>query len=115
MNVTAGPCEGLIIVMLDDARLAVRIGVIGGRRFTPLTIASWASVLLPVSAILESGLFFTMSYWWFLFPAQFVVGGVLGIFVAFSKRRWWWFCAAWGVTATLWGVLWIATATFWAR
>lgn len=85
----------------------------GEKRQTFLRVAAWGSVLLPLATFLESAFLFTMSFWWFLFPAQFVVGGLPGLAVAILRGRWWF--GLWGVIATAWGVLWVATGLFWAK
>jgi hypothetical protein len=87
----------------------------GDRRERFVTIATWASVLLPVATFAESALAFTMSYWWFFFPAQFVAGGLLGIAAASTRSRLWWLRGVWGVTAIAWGTLWTVTVLFWAQ
>jgi hypothetical protein len=87
----------------------------GDKRHRFVTIATWASVVLPIAAFVETALVFTMGYWWFFFPAQFVVGGLLGIAAASTRSRLWWLRGVWGIIATIWGVLWVAVVLFWAH
>ena|ERR1019366_4749668 len=86
----------------------------GEKRQVFLRVAVWASVLLPVAAFLGSALWFRVGYWWFLVPAQYLVGGVLGIAVAISRGRWWWGLGLWGAILVACGVL-GATVPFWAK
>ncbi len=86
---------------------------IGEKRQRFVRVAAWASALLPLGVFLEGALLFTMSFWWFLYPAQLIVGGLLGLSGAILSRKWWW--ALLGVLASLWGMLWVATVVFWAR
>jgi hypothetical protein len=85
----------------------------GEKRQMFLRVAVWASLLLPIAAFLGSGLWF-VGYWWFLVPAQYLVGGVLGIAVAISRGRWWWGLGLWGAIVTACGLL-GATVPFWAK
>jgi hypothetical protein len=86
----------------------------GERRETFLKVAVWTSILLPVVATLGSAFLFTMGYWWFLFPAQYIIAGAVGIAVAISRGRWWWGLGLWGAMLTVCGVLGV-TVPFWAR
>jgi hypothetical protein len=89
------------------------------RAFTRL--AACASVLLPLETFVEDalvygwehGVAFRPGIWWFTIPAQFVVGGLLGLIVAITKRKWMW--AIWGVISALCGALWVTAILFWAR
>jgi len=82
-------------------------------------VAAWGSVLLPLETFVEHAFAYIWrnavdlrsGSWWFTIPAQFVVGGLLGIAVAISTRRWRW--AMWGIVITLWGMFWVATILFW--
>jgi len=86
----------------------------GEKRQMFLRVALWASVVLPIAAFLESAFWSQWAYWWFLFPAQYMVGGVLGIAVAISRGRWWWGLGLWGAILTACGML-GATVPFWAK
>jgi hypothetical protein len=92
----------------------LRSYVSGENRQAFLKLGLWVSMLLPVAATLESAFRPTMSYWWFFFPAQYIVAGALGIAVAVSRGRWWWGLGLWGVMLTACGVL-GATVPFWAK
>jgi hypothetical protein len=86
----------------------------GEKRQMFLRVAVWASVLLPIAAFLGSALRLRTGCWWFLVPAQYLVGGVLGVAVAISRGRWWWGLGLWGAILTAFSVL-GATVPFWAK
>jgi 4-amino-4-deoxy-L-arabinose transferase-like glycosyltransferase len=108
-------CIGGIAVAADVGFGPWRPYFTGDRRERFVTIATWASVLLPVATFAETALDFTMGYWWFFFPAQFVVGGLLGIAAASTRSRLWWLRGVWGITAIVCGALWVVTVLFWAK
>jgi len=61
----------------------------GEKRQMFLKVALWASVLLPIAAFLGSALWIRVGYWWLLVPAQYLVGGVLGVAVAIARGKRW--------------------------
>jgi hypothetical protein len=76
-------------------------------------IAGWASLLLSIEALIESTLLPRGDISWFRFPAQIVIGGLLGISVAVLKHKWGW--SVWGIVTSLFGSWWVATILFWAH
>jgi len=69
------------------------------------------SIFLPAEAFLESMLIYRGA-WFLTVPAQFVVGGLLGISLAVLKRGWGWM--VWGVFMSCFGTLW-AVGLFFAK
>ncbi len=84
------------------------------RRRTFISVAVFVSVLLPLVTIAEWGVFSFAGYWWFAYPAQLLIAGLLGLAVAILRRGWWWLLGAWGALLTGSGVL-AATVPFWAK
>jgi hypothetical protein len=79
-----------------------------------ISVAAIVSLLLPLVAIVEWTAFSFTGYWWFAYPAQLLIAGLLGLAVAISRRGWWWLLGAWGAVLTGSGVL-TATVPFWAK
>ena len=107
-------CTGAIVVASVAAFGPYRSYFTGDKRERFVILATWASILLPLMTFVETASASDIGYWWFAVPAQFIVGGLLGIAAALAGGRLRWLRGLWGIVATVWGVMWVATVSFWA-
>jgi hypothetical protein len=66
-----------------------------------LPLESFGELLLVQLLFPRSG----TTLWYLRYPAQFVVGGLLGIVAGACKRKWGW--VVWGSVAGLYGTFWV--------
>jgi len=82
----------------------------GTERAGFVRLICWLSVILPIDAFVESVFIPRLSWvrdgtWFLRWPAEFILAGLLGMFIGISQKKWGW--VSWGMFLFLFGSFWV--------
>lgn len=93
-SLVGGTAAAILLFSLAVWYSPVQSRLTGQNRTTFISVAKWASLLLPLETFIEYAIAykwhragFRTGLWWFTIPTQFIVGGLLGLSVGIANRK----------------------------